>query len=51
MFHCIKQKTAGKKFTGELLGWEDDNLLIREQDNILSFSRDEVAVVRLAVEF
>jgi len=46
-----KAKDGRKKFTGELLGWEDDNLLIREQDNILSFSRDEVAVVRLAVEF
>ena len=46
-----KAKGGRKKFTGELLGWEGDQLLIKENDNILSFTRKEVAVVRLAVEF
>ena len=40
-----------KKFTGELMGWEDDKLLIRANNEVLSFTRNEVAVVRLAVEF
>lgn len=46
-----KSKDGKKKFTGELIGWEDDQLLIREKDAVLSFSRAEVASVRLAVEF
>jgi ribosome maturation factor RimP len=46
-----QSKNGSKKFTGELLGWEDDQLLIREKNEVRSFSRTEVAVVRLAVEF
>ncbi|HHU49141.1 MAG TPA: ribosome maturation factor RimP [Clostridiales bacterium] len=46
-----KSKDGRKKFTGELLGWKDDQLLIRDKGKILSFSRAEVAAVRLAVEF
>mgnify|MGYP000860136766 FL=1 len=40
-----------KKFTGELIGWKDDQLVIRDQEKVYSFPRSEVAVVRLSIEF
>ncbi|HCS72949.1 MAG TPA: ribosome maturation factor RimP [Clostridiales bacterium] len=40
-----------KKFTGELIGWEEEQLLVQERDTLLSFSRNDIAAVRLAVEF
>ncbi|NLA83506.1 MAG: ribosome maturation factor RimP [Clostridiales bacterium] len=40
-----------KKYTGELLGWEGDQLLIQMKNEVLSFSRNDVASVRLTVEF
>ena len=46
-----KSKNGRKKYTGELIGWDNDHLLIKENDEVLSFSRAEISVVRLAVEF
>lgn len=40
-----------KNFTGELVGLEDGNILIKIDDNIVSFKKDEVAVVKLAIDF
>jgi ribosome maturation factor RimP len=40
-----------KKFTGELIGLEDNQLLIQDRNEVLSFSRTDVAMVRLTVEF
>ncbi|NLB23662.1 MAG: ribosome maturation factor RimP, partial [Clostridium sp.] len=49
LYKSVKSK---KKFTGELIGWEEEQLLIQEEkDGVLSFSRNDVAAVRLAVEF
>lgn len=42
---------GAKKFTGELVGLENGNILIRVDGSIISFIKDEVAVVKLAVEF
>lgn len=46
-----KPRDGKKKFTGELIGLEDNQLLIRDKNEVLSFPRTEIAVVRLAVEF
>lgn len=46
-----KPRDGKKKFTGELIGLEDNQLFIRDNNQILSFPRSDVAVVRLAVEF
>jgi len=46
-----KPKNGKKKYTGELIGWDNDQLLIKDKNQVLSFSRSEVALVRLAVEF
>lgn len=49
LYKAVKGK---KKFTGELIGWEEEQLLIQEEkDGVLSFSHNDVAAVRLAVEF
>lgn len=40
-----------KDLTGELVGLENGNILIRANEDVISFKRDEVASVRLAVEF
>jgi len=46
-----KPLNGKKQFTGELLGLEDDNILVSIDKNVMSFKRNEVAVIRLAVEF
>lgn len=48
LYKAVKGK---KKFTGELIGWEKEQLFIKEKDQILSFLNNDVAAVRLAVEF
>jgi ribosome maturation factor RimP len=49
LYKPIKGK---KKYTGELIGLENEQLLIHgEKEEVLSFSRNDVAAVRLAVEF
>lgn len=40
-----------RKLTGELIGLEDNQLLIQDGNEVLSFSRIDVAMVRLTVEF
>ncbi len=46
-----KAVDGSKSFTGELIGLEDGNILIRVDGEVISFNKDEVAIVRLAVEF
>lgn len=46
-----KPKNGRRKFTGELIGLRDNQLLIRDKNEILSFLRSDVAMVRLTVEF
>jgi ribosome maturation factor RimP len=49
LYKPIKGK---KKYTGELIGLVNEQLLIHgEKEEVLSFSRNDVAAVRLAVEF
>ena len=46
-----KPKDGRKKFTGELIERTEDQLLIQDRNEILSFPRSDVAMVRLSVEF
>lgn len=46
-----KAINGSKDFTGELIGLIDGKVQIREDNKILEFDRDQVAIVRLAVEF
>ncbi|HHU78585.1 MAG TPA: ribosome maturation factor RimP [Clostridiales bacterium] len=46
-----KAKEGRKKYTGELIGWKEDQLLIRDKNKVLSFKREEIAAVRLAIDF
>ncbi|MFU0801434.1 MAG: ribosome maturation factor RimP [Xylanivirga thermophila] len=41
-----------KKYSGELVGLEGGNIIvIKDNNNILSFNRQDVAIIRLAIEF
>ncbi|NLN41302.1 MAG: ribosome maturation factor RimP, partial [Clostridiales bacterium] len=42
---------GSKNFTGELIGLLDGKIQIRADNKVLEFDRDQVAIVRLAVEF
>lgn len=40
-----------KSFTGELEGMQDGKVLIKIDKEIISFNRNEIAIIRLAIEF
>ncbi len=42
---------GSKNYTGELIGLDGDTIQIRVGGEILGFKRDQVAIVRLSVEF
>ena len=42
---------GSKNYTGELIGLDGDTIQIRVGGEILDFKRDQVAIVRLSVEF
>lgn len=42
---------GSKNYTGELIGLVNDNIQIKIDGEVTSFKRNEVAIVRLAVEF
>lgn len=42
---------GSKNYSGELIGLVDGNIQIRVDKKVMEFKRDEVAIVRLAVEF
>ena len=46
-----KAINGSKNFTGELIGLLDGKIQIRADNEVLEFDRDQVAIVRLAVEF
>lgn len=48
LYKPIKGK---KKYTGELMGLDGNHIVIRDSNEVLSFSRTDVAMVRLTVEF
>mgnify|MGYP000987957673 CR=1 FL=1 len=40
-----------KNYSGQLLGLNDNEVIIQDNSNILKFKRDEIAIIRLDVEF
>lgn len=48
----FKPINGKKSFTGELVGLEDGDIVIKNQDGtMMRFKKNDVAIVRLAVEF
>ena len=46
-----KPINGSKNHTGELIGLVDNNVQIRINEKIIEFKWDEVAIVRLTVDF
>ena len=46
-----KAVNGTKNYTGELVGLVDDNIQVKIDEKITEFKRDEVAIIRLAIDF
>ncbi len=47
LYRAINNK---KKYIGELIGLQDNNIIIKIDDEILKFDREDVSIVRLVIE-
>lgn len=46
-----KARSGKKDYTGELIGLIDNDILINVDGSIISFSRNQIAIVKLAIKF
>lgn len=46
-----KPINGSKNFTGELIGLVDNNIHVKVNEKIMEFKREEVAIIRLAIDF